>query len=81
MRSKDDVSSALDSASIGIKASGKSASYNEEVKDKIIELDLESLAFRDGDHTMTNKLMHCDANNVDSIVDNTSAQVTAKVVT
>ena len=81
MRSKDDVSSALDSASIGIKASGKSASNNGEAKDKVIELDLESLPFRDGGHTMTNKLMHCDANNVDSIFDNTSAQVTAKVVT
>lgn len=52
--SKDGVSSAIDS--IGIKYDDQSGTNaNEDKTDEPIELDLDSLAFRDGSHTMTNK--------------------------
>ena len=54
-KSKEEVSSALDSASIGIKVGGEDSSNLSESKVQAIELDLDSLAFRDGAHTMTNK--------------------------
>lgn len=51
---KDGVSSVIDS--IGIKDGIPSGTNTEEGKtDEPIELDLDSLAFRDGSHTMTNK--------------------------
>jgi len=52
---KDGVSSAIDS--IGIKYDAHSVTNADENKpdDEPMELDLDSLAFRDGSHTMTNK--------------------------
>ncbi len=51
--SKEGVSSALDSIGNLAKDSGVDTKRDEQ--EEVIELDLDSLAFRDGSHTMTNK--------------------------